>query len=339
MSTCVLTNKSVRSFGVPVITCGIGLIAISISITPTAAEAQSYPSRPSRFIVPFPPGGSTDIYARIIGPRLADALHQQVVIDNRPGAGGALGADLAAKAAPDGYTIWLGQTNNLAIGPAMRSKNSYDPVRDFTPITLLMRAPQVLVVNAGAPIASIKNLIAAAKLKPGTLTFASAGIGSSGHITGELLNQTAGVKITHVPYKGASPAMIDLRGGRVTYLATSLASAAQSVKDGKIKAIATTGAKRARLMPDVPTVSESGVPGFEVESWHGILAPALVPRDIIARLNREIVAILGKPEVREALLTEGGEITTGTPEAFAAFLKSEVVKWAGVIKESGITAE
>ena len=302
-------------------------------------SSTQYPNRPLRFIVPFPPGGSTDIYARIIGPPLADALHQQVEIDNRPGAGGALGADLAAKAAPDGYTIWLGQTNNLAIGPAMRTKNSYDPLRDFSPITLLMKAPQVMVVNAGSPITSIKELIAAAKAKPGTLTFASAGIGSSGHITGELFNQTAGVTITHVPYKGASPAMIDLRGGRVTYLATSLASAAQSVKDGKIKAIATTDAKRARLMPDVPTVSESGVPGFEVDSWHGMLAPAKVPREIIALLNRELVAILGKPEVRDALLSEGGEITPGTPEEFAAFLKSEVVKWAKVVKQSGITPE
>lgn len=315
--------------------CIIGLTQLGVS----AAQAQSYPSRPIRFIVPFPPGGSTDIYARIIGPRLADALHQQVVIDNRSGAGGALGADLAAKAPPDGYTIWLGQTNNLAIGPAMRVKNNYDPVRDFSPITLLMRAPQVMVVNAGSPIGSIRELIAAAKAKPGTLTFASAGIGSSGHITGELFNQTAGVVTTHVPYKGASPAMIDLRGGRVTYLATSLASAAQSVKDGKIKAIATTGAKRARLMPDVPTVSESGVPGFEVDSWHGMLAPAKVPKEIIARLNREIVLLLDKPEVRDSLLSEGGEITPGTPEQFAAFLKSEAAKWAKVVKQSGITAE
>ncbi len=326
----------------PAFECGIFLLAAaaSASVPAQAPVASSpYPSRPIRFIVPFPPGGSTDIYARIIGPRLADALRQQVVIDNRPGAGGALGADLAAKAAPDGYTIWLGQTNNLAIGPAMRLKNAYDPVRDFSPITLLMRAPQVMVVNAGSPITSIKDLIAAAKSKPGTLTFASAGIGSSGHICGELFNQSAGINITHVPYKGASPAMIDLRGGRVTYLATSLASAAQSVKDGKIKAIATTGLQRARLMPEVPTVAESGVPGFEVDSWHGMLAPAKVPREIVARLNREIVAILGKPEVREALLSEGGEITTGTPEEFAAFLKSEVAKWATVVKQAGITAE
>ena len=330
-------NYSAGTQVLPALAFGISVLATAVA--PASAEAQAYPSRPLRFIVPFPPGGSTDIYARIIGPRLADTLRQQVVIDNRPGAGGALGADLAAKAPPDGYTIWLGQTNNLAIGPAMRTKNSYDPVRDFSPITLLMQAPQVMVVNAGSPITSIKELIAAAKSKPGTLTFASAGIGSSGHVAGELLNQAAGVNITHVPYKGASPAMIDLRGGRVTFLATSLASAAQVVKDGKIKGIATTGLKRARLMPDVPTVAESGVPGFEVASWHGMLAPAKVPREIIARLNREIVAILDKPEVRDALLSEGGDITPGTPEEFAVFLKSEAQKWAKVIKQAGITAE
>ena len=298
--------------------------------TPTGAEA-GLPSRPIRFIVPFPPGGSTDIYSRILGPRLAESLKQQVVIDNRSGAGGSLGAELAANAPGDGYTIWMGQTNNLAIGPAMRKKNSYDPLRDFSPITLLMTAPQVLVVNAGSPIGNLKDLIAAAKKAPGTVTFASAGIGSSGHICGELLNQAAGIQTTHVPYKGASPAMIDLRGGRVTYLATSLASASQFVKEGRIKAIATTGLTRARIYPDVPTASEAGLPGFEVTSWHGMLAPAKVPRPIILRLNKEFHAIVGRPEVRDALLAEGGDLALGTPEAYAAFLKSEVTKWAQVI--------
>src|SRR3954466_4951888 len=186
------------------------LVTGNAAIAQFQAKDVSYPSRPLRFIVPFPPGGSTDIYARIIGPRLADALKQQVVVDNRAGAGGALGAELAARAPPDGYTIWLGQTNNLAIGPAMRTRNSYDPIRDFSPITLLMRAPQVMVVNAASPITSVKDLIAAAKRNPGSMSFASAGIGSSGHLSGELFNQAAGINIVHVPYKGAAPAMIDL---------------------------------------------------------------------------------------------------------------------------------
>ena len=304
-----------------------------------ASHAQTYPTRPIRFIVPFPPGGSTDIYSRILGPKLAESLKQQVVIDNRAGAGGALGAELAAAAPSDGYTIWMGQTNNLAIGPAMRKKNNYDPIRDFSPITLLMVAPQILVVNAGSPITNVRELIATAKKSPGTVTFASAGIGSSGHITGELLNQAVGIQTTHVPYKGASPAMIDLRGGRVTYLATSLAAASQFVKDGRIKAIATTGLQRARIYPDVPTAHESGLPNFEVTSWHGMLAPAKVPRDIILRLNKAFHAIVEKPDVRDALLSEGGDLMLGTPDAYAAFLKNDVVKWAAVIKKAGITAE
>ncbi len=302
-------------------------------------QAQIYPARPIRFIVPFPPGGSTDIYARIIAPRLSEKLGQQVVVDNRAGAGGALGAELAAKAPPDGYTIWLGQTNNLAIGPAMRARNSYDPIRDFSPITLLMRAPQVMVVNAGSPITSVKDLVAAAKKNPGSMSFASAGIGSGGHLSGELFNQAAGINIVHVPYKGAAPAMIDLLGGRITYLATSLASAAQFMKEGKIKALATTGTQRARMLPDVPTVAEAAIPGFDVESWHGMLAPAKVPREVVLRLNRDIVSILGQPEVRKLLLSEGGDITPTTPEEFAAFLRTEVTKWARVIKQANITLE
>ena len=313
--------------------------AVLASIAPTQLAAQSYPARPIRFIVPFPPGGSTDIYSRILGPRLAESLKQQVVIDNRAGAGGSLGAELAANAPADGHTIWMGQTNNLAIGPAMRKKNPYDPLRDFSPITLLMDAPQVLVVVSGSPIASVKDLLAAARKAPGALTFASAGIASSGHITGELLNQAAGIQTTHVPYKGASPAMIDLRGGRVTYLATSLASASQFVKEGKIRAIATTGLTRARIYPDVPTTHESGLPGFEVTSWHGMLAPAKVPREIILRLNKEFHAIVEKPEVRAMLLSEGGDLKLGTPDEYAAFLRSEVAKWALVVKRAGITAE
>ena len=245
--------------------------AVLAAIAPAQLAAQSYPARPIRFIVPFPPGGSTDIYSRILGPRLAESLKQPVVIDNRAGAGGSLGAELAANAPADGHTIWMGQTNNLAIGPAMRKKNPYDPLRDFSPITLLMDAPQMLVVVSGSPIASVKDLLAAAKKAPGALTFASAGIASSGHITGELLNQAAGIQTTHVPYKGASPAMIDLRGGRVTYLATSLASASQFVKEGKIRAIATTGLTRARIYPDVPTTHESGLPGFEAGVWFGFV--------------------------------------------------------------------
>ena len=324
----------------PVLNPGI-VVSFALAVCmASGALAQNYPSRPIRFIVPFPPGGGTDIYARIIAPKLSEALRQQVVVDNRSGAGGALGAELAAKAPPDGYTIWIGQTSNLTIGPAMRSKNSYDPLKDFAPISLLSKAPQVMVVNADSPLTSLKDLVALARSSPsGTLTYATAGIGGSSHLNGELLNQMAGINITHVPYKGASPAMVDLRGGRVTYMGTSLASAAQFVKEGKIKGIATTGATRARMLPDVPTVAEQGYPGFESISWLGILAPANVPRAIVERLNKEIVLILGNADVQKLVLAEGGEIMISTPEEFSALMRSELPKWARVIKQAGITAD
>jgi tripartite-type tricarboxylate transporter receptor subunit TctC len=319
------------------------LFAFALPVAAQSAAAgagQPYPSRPIRFIVPFPPGGGTDIYARIIAPKLSEALRQQVVVDNRSGAGGALGAELAARAPADGYTIWIGQTSNLTIGPAMRSKNSYDPIKDFAPIGLLSKAPQVLVVNADSPLTSLKDLIAMAKSSPpGKLTYATAGIGGSSHLNGELLNQLAGVNITHIPYKGASPAMVDLRGGRVTYMGTSLASAAQFIKDGRIRGIATTGAKRTRMLPDVPTVAEQGFPGFESISWLGILAPANVPRAVVERINKEIVAILGMPDVQKMVFAEGGEIMSSTPEEFAALIRSELPMWARVIKKAGITTD
>lgn len=314
-------------------------LAIMLAIFAGDVFAQAYPARPVRMIVPFPPGGSTDTYARIISPKLSEVLKQQVVVDNRPGAGGALGAELAAKAPADGYTIWLGQTANLVIGPALRAKGNYDPVRDFAPITMLMKAPQVMVVAPSSPLKTAKDLIAAAKKFPGKLTFGSAGIGSSGHINGELFNQAAGIDITHVPYKGGAAAIVDLIGGRITYLATSLASANQFVRDGKLRAIATTGLKRARLMPDVPTMAESALPGYEVVSWHGMLAPAKVSPAIITRLNKDLVALLSTQDVQKLLFAEGGEISPSTPEEFAKFLSSESAKWGKVIKQAGITAD
>ena len=316
--------------------CACGVFAQSAS----TGSGQAYPSRPIRLIVPFPPGGGTDIYARIIAPKLSEALRQQVVVDNRAGAGGALGAELAARAPADGYTIWIGQTSNLTIGPAMRARNSYDPLTDFAPISLLSRAPQVMVVNADSPLTSLNDLVALARSSPaGKLTYATAGIGGSSHLNGELFNQLAGVNITHVPYKGASPAMVDLRGGRVTYMGTSLASAAQFIREGRIRGIATTGARRTRMLPDVPTVAEQGYPGFESISWLGILAPANVPRSIVERLNKEIVSILESPDVQKMVFAEGGDIVSSTPEEFAALMRRELPMWARVIKRAGITIE
>jgi len=349
--TAVVTQGATNS-SLPCTQCGGGLgrgqyehvILIALTLITLLniaypASAQTYPSHPLRFIVPFPPGGSTDTYARIVSRRLAETLGQSIVIDNRPGAGGALGAELAARAPADGYTIWLGQDGNLALGPAMRANNNYDPVRDFSPITLLVKTPQVIAVNEGSPLTSIKDLIAAAKKNPGTLTFGSAGLGTTGHILGVFFNQAAVIEVTHVPYKGAAPAMLDLRGGRITYLATSMPAAVQFARDGKIKVLATSGLRRARVMPDVPTVAESGFPNFETIIWHGVLGPAKMPREIVMRLNRDIIAVLALPETQKLLLAEGGELSSGTPEEFAAFLKSEVAKWSTVIKQAGITAE
>jgi tripartite-type tricarboxylate transporter receptor subunit TctC len=313
--------------------------AIFAAFAAAGVQAQGYPSRPIRLIVPFPPGGSTDTYARILGPRLAEAVGQQVVIDNRAGAGGALGAELAAKAPADGYTIWLGQTANLAIGPALRKNNAYDPERDFAAITLVQKASSVLVVSPGSPIKSLNDLIAIAKKNPQGVTYGSAGVGTAGHLNGHLVNVAAGIDMTHVPYKGASPAMLDLQGGRITLLATSIGSSAGLIRQGKIRAVATTGAKRARLLPDVPTAAEQGLKGFDVTTWHVMMAPAKAPPQVIELLNREFVRSMGLPEVQEKLMSEGGEVTPTTAREAAAFVKSEVAKWGGVIRKANITAE
>jgi len=321
----------------PVFVCIFG--AIFAAFAAAGVQAQSYPSRPIRLIVPFPPGGSTDTYARILGPRLAEGVGQQVVVDNRAGAGGALGAELAAKAPADGYTIWLGQTANLAIGPALRRNSAYDPVRDFAAITLVQKASSVLVVSPGSPIKSLNDLIAMAKKNPQGVTYGSAGVGTAGHLNGHLVNAAAGIDMTHVPYKGASPAMLDLQGGRITLLATSIGSSAGLIRQGKIRAIATTGAKRARLLPDVPTAAEQGLKGFDVTTWHAMMAPAKVPPQVVELLNRKFVRSLGLPEVREKLMSEGGEVTPTTAREAAAFVTSEVEKWGGVIRKANITAE
>ena len=321
----------------PAFACACG--AMLAALAAGDAQAQGYPSRPIRLIVPFPPGGSTDTYSRILGPKLAEAVGQQVVIDNRAGAGGALGAELAAKAPADGYTIWLGQTANLAIGPALRKNSAYDPVRDFAAITLVQKASSVLVVSPGSPIKSLNDLVALAKKNPTGVTYGSAGVGTAGHLNGHLVNIAAGISMTHVPYKGASPAMLDLQGGRITLMATSIGSSAGLIRQGKIRAIATTGAKRARALPDVPTVAEQGLKGFDVTTWHVMMAPAKTPQQAMERLNRELVRALGLPEVQEKLMSEGGEVTPTTAIEAAAFVKSEVARWGGVIKKANITAE
>ena len=305
-----------------------------------AAQAQVYPVRPIRLIAPSTAGGGgIDLYARLIGKKLTDAWGQQVIVDNRPGAGMSLGASVVAKAVPDGYTLLMGHPNSLTVGPALRAKNGYDPVNDFAPITLLMKAPSMLSVHPTSAITSVQELIAAAKRRPGEVTYGTSGTGSVGNMIGELLSQRATIKLVHVPYKGATPALLDLAAGRLVFVSSSLVSQIGFVRDGRLRAIATTGANRTRLAPSVPTVIESGVPGFDVTAWHGVLAPAKTPPEIIARLNREIVRTLGMPDVQEVLLSEGGEITPTSPQEFAALIRSELQMWIKVVKQAGIALD
>jgi tripartite-type tricarboxylate transporter receptor subunit TctC len=322
------------------VTLAFFIVAGSIAAAgPTAAQAQSYPSRAIRFIVPYPPGGSTDTYSRIIGVKLGEALGQPLVMDNRTGAAGSVGAELAAKAAPDGYTIVLGQDSNMVVGQAVRSKKNYDTLKDFAPISLVVRTPQVIVVNDASPLRSLKDLIAAAKAKPGSLTYASAGVAGGSHVLGTFFNMAAGIDTLHVPYKGGGPGMLDLRAGRVSYMVTSMVSALNQVKEGRARLLAVTGTKRSHLFPDVPTMGESGFPGFETVLWHGLMAPAKVPRQVIVRINQEIVKVLAMPDVQRLLQAEGGVVSPSTPEEFSAFLRADVARWTKVIKQTGITLD
>ena len=301
----------------------------------TVASAQSYPNRTIRLVVPFPAAGTTDILARAAAQKLTEAFGQSVVVDNRPGAAGNIGADLVAKSAPDGYTLLMGTVGTHAINPSLYSKMPYDHVKDFVPVVLVAGVPNVLVVNPALPVNSVADLIKLAKDKPGQINFASSGSGTSIHLSGELFKTMAGVDITHVPYKGSSPALVDLIGGQVQIMFDNLPSALPQIKAGKLRAIAVTSLKRAPVLPDVPTISESGLPGFEASSWFGVLAPAGTPAPIVARINAEVNKWLQSADARERLLSQGAEAAGGTPEQFAHHIRAESEKWAKVVKASG----
>ena len=301
----------------------------------TVASAQSYPNRTIRLVVPFPAAGTTDILARAAAQKLTEAFGQSVVVDNRPGAAGNIGSDLVAKSAPDGYTLLMGTVGTHAINPSLYSKMPYDHVKDFAPVVLVAGVPNVLVVNPALPVNSVADLIKLAKDKPGQINFASSGSGTSIHLSGELFKTMAGVDITHVPYKGSSPALIDLIGGQVQIMFDNLPSALPQIKAGKLRAIAVTSLKRAPVLPDVPTISESGLPGFEASSWFGVLAPAGTPAPIVARINAEVNKWLQSADARERLLSQGAEAAGGTPEQFAYHIRAESEKWAKVVKASG----
>jgi tripartite-type tricarboxylate transporter receptor subunit TctC len=301
-------------------------------------HAQGYPSKPVRLIVPFPPGGGNDILARTVGQRLTEVVGHQVIVDNRGGAGGALGAQLAVNAAPDGYTLFLGSVGNLAQNPVLQSKPAYDPVRDFAPVTLLATSVFLLAVNNSVPAKSVQELIALAKAKPGALNYASAGNGSSLHFASEIFKNATGTNIVHVPYKGATPAFTDLIAGQVQMILTTMPAALPHVRSGKVRAIGTSGRKRASVLPDVPTIAES-VPGFEVLNWQGITAPAKTPTAIVRTMHEKLAASLKMPGMAEALTVQGFESHGGGPDEFGALIKSEVARYAKIVKIAGIRAE
>jgi tripartite-type tricarboxylate transporter receptor subunit TctC len=316
--------------------CAVGTMAGAQQ----AAQAQpAYPTKPVRLIVPFPPGGGTDILARVIGNKLTETLGQPVVIENRPGAGGNIGVDVVAKSPPDGYTMVIGQTSNLAVNPTLYPDLPYDPVKDLAPISLVADAPLVMVVAANSPFKSLGDVINAAKGKPDDVTFASPGNGTVAHLSGELVQKAANVKFQHIPYKGAAQALTDLMGGQVQIYMSSIPTALAQIKGGKLRALAVTAAKRVPDLPDVPTIAESGYPGFESSTWFGFLVKAGTPEPIIKRLNTDLVRVLQMPEVREKIAAEGATVLSGTPAEFASFLKEEIVKWGKVVKESGAKVE
>ncbi|HYQ99215.1 MAG TPA: tripartite tricarboxylate transporter substrate binding protein, partial [Casimicrobiaceae bacterium] len=292
-----------------------------------------------RLVVPFTPGGSTDILARAVGQKLSESWGQPVVVDNRPGAGGIIGMETVAKSAPDGYTLVMGHIGTLAANPALYKTLPYDPVKDFAPVTLIARVPNVLVVGPAVPSRSVAELIALAKAKPGKLDYGSGGNGSAAHLATEYFKLKAGVDLQHIPYKGTAPALQDLLGGQIALMITGLPPVLPHVKAGKLRILGVASAQRLRQFPEIPTIAESGVPGFEATQWYGILAPAATPKEIVAKLNREFVKALRDPAVGEKLAGEGADPVGDTPGEFAAFIASEIDLWGKVIRATGAKAE
>ena len=311
------------------------LAFLVLAFTAAHAFAAEYPTKPVRIISPFPPGGSVDLVARLVGTDLSKPLGQQVVIDNRSGASGMIGTELAAKSPPDGYTL-LVTPAPFTIVPSLLSRLPYDPGNDFAPITLINTTPLVVVVHPGVPARSVKELIALAKAKPGALNYGSSGSGGSNHLAGELFNAMAGVKMVHIPYKGNAPALTDLLGGHVDLVYNGLTSALPFVKAGKLRALAVTSLARAGALPELPTLDESGLKGFQAVAWNGLTAPARTPRDIINRVNADAVKVLKSPELVERLKSEGSDPVGSSVEQYAAFLRDEIAKWRKVIQLANI---
>ena len=313
------------------------LLAALFLWMPLVALGQDWPARPVRFILPFPPGGGTDILGRLIAERLSASLGQPVVTENRGGAGGNVGAEAAARSAPDGYTIVL-VAPSLAISPTLYSKLNYDPVKDFAPVSLVATVPNVMITQPSLP-GQLTEFIAFVKERPGTLNFGSGGAGTSNHLAGELFNIVTGAKLVHIPYKGVNLAMQDVLAGNVHLVFIGIPAAAPHIKAGKLRALAVVAPQRSSALPDVPTVAEAGLRDFEVTTWYGVLAPAGTPRNVVNRLNGELVKIMHSPELREKLAATGTDPFTSTPEEFAAYIKREIAKWGEVIRKAGVKAD
>ena len=312
---------------------------IVIATAAHGALPPQYPTKPVRMLVPFPAGAGVDIVARLIGQPLAEAWGQALVVDNRPGAGGTIACELAAKAAPDGHTLLLGNVSTLAMAPSLYRKVNYDPVRSFAPVTLINTSTNVLVVHPGVPATSTQALIALAKAKPGQINYASVGSGTSPHLAAELFKSMAGVDLVHVPYKGSPQALTDLLGGQTQIMFASLVASLPHIRPGRLRALGVTTLQRAAALPEVPTISEAGLRGYDVAVWMGVVAPAGTPPDVVAQLNRQIAAILQAPDIRGRLGAQGLEAFTNSPAEFGAYIAAEVRKWARVIRQAGVVAD
>jgi tripartite-type tricarboxylate transporter receptor subunit TctC len=316
-------------------------VLVSVMTLACAANgwAQYYPAKPIRFYTPYPPGGTTDIMARLIGAKMYESWGQPVIIEAKPGAGGNIGTDYVAKSPPDGYTILMGASGPLAINASLFSKLPYDPVRDLAPVILAASVPLILVTHPTLPVKNVKEFIALMKARPGQFNYASAGPGSPQHLTAEMFKFMAKVEMSHIPYKGSGPAIVDLIGGQIPFAFESMIPVLPHVKSGKLRALAVTSDKRSPVLPDTPTVAEGGVPGFESIAWYGVVAPAGTPKDIIAKLNTEMARILNLPDIKQRLIEMGSPPVAGTADQFGALIKSEIVKWGKVVKQANVSLE
>jgi tripartite-type tricarboxylate transporter receptor subunit TctC len=315
------------------------MLALAAVTFAAPAPAQDYPTKTIRIIVPFAPGGNVDITARLVAPGLSEILGQPVVVENKPGAGGTIGADLVAKSPPDGYTLLMGSNSTFSVAPSLYPKNPYNPLRDFSPVIIIATAPFVLVVNADSPIVSARSLVARAKASPGKLTMSSAGTGSSNHLVGELFQEITTTSFTHIPYKGSGQALTDLMGGQVDLHFDQITSAASHIQAGKLKALLVTAPQRVPMLREVPTASEAGYPTFEATNVTGLIAPAGTPRDIIEILAAATQKVISQPATREKFADLGAETTGGTPEQFGAYIRDDLAKWKRIVKDANVKVE